>query len=237
MKDNQSYQEILDTWLSALKQGLPDAELTQKVASLVAQHGDSALTDLLSELDLKQIQPTLQTWLEEPTTDLPVDSIVPYLDFSFLASSAEPPSTVQLTNDWVQRMQDAVQVGIQWTTDGLGALCLGLNLQEGAAPQVAWSTKTQHESQLLFHYGLEQSKELEWIVEVSAFTESAETYRVEVALLKLDALDADLTDISVILVAGDAEAVEQSDESGIAEFSGLPLDGLGTVLIRIGFYD
>ncbi|MEZ4710938.1 MAG: hypothetical protein R3A44_27315 [Caldilineaceae bacterium] len=236
MNGDNEYQAALDQWIAAVRQGKLDDELSLKLARLIAQHGDSDLGQLMADLAVDMDETSLPIAPQgESHAELPTDSIVAHLDFSFLSAAAEKSAI-----DWLEQMRRAVAQGLQWTTDSLGALCFALNFDLGSENQIAWATKAADELHPLFQSEFQIGDERDvpkWIVEVSAFAEAADELRLEVALLQPDLVEADLKDIPITVRLGDDTMTEMSDMGGVAEFTGLPVTHTGSVWVRIGVND
>ncbi|MFQ5857769.1 MAG: hypothetical protein ACE5LU_19360 [Anaerolineae bacterium] len=154
---------------------------------------------------------------------VPVAESYPAFELPFLAEAI-------WSDDVVRR---AIEQGRQWIQDALGAVyvLLGPGLQ--AQPAVAWVTKSGEPGALLYQTVLEEEAAPGWEIEVSAFMEDEATCRVEVALYRPGAPDAELAGVPITLWYEQVFETAETDAGGVAEFASVLRSKLDQIVVRV----
>lgn len=230
MTDSDHYRAVLEQWLQQVWLGDPDPMVTQAAAIELARYGTSSNEQLLQAIEA--IDPAtieaeaLEAWLEsslreESITEVSNITANQFFDLSFLQ-----------TMRWTKQVETGIQQGQTWLRDTLGALCFGFTAIQAPYAFVP-ATKSASTNAQLFRYELPQVEGQPWEVEVAGFTQDEDNFRLEVALLKPDEPEADLSAVPITIVLGELIVTRDSDLEGVVLFSDLPKAALDQILVRI----
>jgi len=220
----EEWQATLEQWLAQLRQGDPDDTLTGQVAWQMKNNGGNGIHRLLDDLAPEDDEVQVETWLQASLQDdASTSPPYPTLALAFLPAA----------NDWVYQVKTALDQGTLWIYDQVGALCFGFSQMIESTQAPAWTTKSLANNQPIFRYELHPSIELTWEVEVTSFSASEETLRIEVAILKSDEPNIDLADVAVTVVIGDVSLTAGTDAGGVVEFDGIPKAKSAEILVRV----
>ena len=205
-----------------------DNLLGKNLQSRQAAYLSDSFDDLFADLTQQDNPLEIDAWIDESLQD-EAHFASPMIN--------ENLSSISMHSQWVTALKSALETGRNWLVDPLGGICFQIVL---AAPaSLSWNTKSDENSNTLFHFELAirdepENNDIAWEIEVTGYVDNDQNMSLELSLIQPDQPTAALEEIPITILYREDIFTTNTDPWGIARFVGIPRMEQGEFLIRLG---